>query len=145
MNWHDTQTGGLICFDTDDGEPCTIFKRNGGWIARWGNLFSKAAYNTRDAVAQAVEYERVEWHNPHGWKRTKDLSGWYRRTSGGVISVKQATSGLWYWTSSEGGGAHGWFDSAEEARQAADNLRRGAVAASRRDEELDDLLAKFDE
>lgn len=62
-----------------------------------------------------------------------------------MLSVKQATSGLWYWTSSQGGGTHGWFDSAEEAKQAADNLRSEAATAPRRDEELDAMLAEFDD
>lgn len=145
--WISTRTGGWC----RPGESVVIFRRRniaGGWGVCCDGAFSRGAYETAEQAAAAYDANQIRWTYPEAWKRKKDGSGWYRQTQRrGVISVKQAKSGSWYWTGMTEGGPHGWFATAEQAKVAADN---GTSAAQETapdedvDAKLDAILAEFD-
>lgn len=142
--WIPTCSGGWC----RPGEGVVIFRKDtlaGGWGVACNNAFSKGSYKTAAAAAEAYADDRICWVDPEAWVAKKDGSGWYRRAKGrGVLSVKQARSGAWFWVSSQGGGAHGWFQTAEQAMADAD----GPSAPTKVDEiepDLETLLEGFDD
>lgn len=119
-NWHECDTGSFIT--SDGGETAVIFERRDG---RWGivanDVFAKGSYDTAHAAAVAYETDDVAWDTPQGWAMNKKGTGWWRKDRcAGILSVKQAKSGSWFWLRA-GDEPHGWFPDRRSAQSAADH------------------------
>ncbi len=110
----------------------TVFSKNdGGWGAVIGGLLlAGQAKSAEDMMARVedvlLQPDKARYVLPKGaWQRTK-AGGYFKKTNGGIISVKQAKSGSWYATSQHGmlpsPEKPKWCKSAEEAMQFADSI-----------------------
>lgn len=118
-HWHECDTGSFIT--SDGGETAVIFKREDGlWGLVADNIYAKGGYETPHAAAVAYETQDVSWNIPQGWAMNKKGTGWWRNDRyAGILSVKQAKSGSWFWLRT-GGELHGWFSDRQSAQRAAD-------------------------
>ena len=97
---------------------------------RWGIVkdgkFALSSYPTAEEAADAYESGQVRWPESRQaselgqWQQTKNGKGWIKRCGNrGSVTVNQARSGSWFWVPPQGG-VQGWFETADEAKSAAD-------------------------
>ncbi|MFZ1539465.1 MAG: hypothetical protein WAT23_19050 [Chromatiaceae bacterium] len=120
-NWHELDNGNLIT--SDGGKETLIFaKKGGGWGIVADGVFAKGSFDTSHKAVRAYETGVVTWNHPQGWAMNKSGTGWWRNsTKVGILSVKQAKSGSWYWHNM-GSQPRGWFDDCKSAQAAADEF-----------------------
>lgn len=141
IGWTQNENGNFV---TPDGYGvATIFQKpNGEWRVAYDGRFSVGAYESPEDAADAYEAGHIRWVDPYRWKSAKH-GGCYRQDpERGILSVKRAKSGAWYWTGRGVDGAQGWYPTREAACDAADQARAKAHTAD--DFDLDSLLDGLD-
>jgi hypothetical protein len=123
-DWRENDKGNFVYFD--DGIVTTVFLSiDGEWIGIRDGLITERGFKTPDAAMEAIDSEKVKFFvktrpTDTGWLPAKK-GGFYRQCSGGIATVKQASSGKWYVTVNGKMIQSHWLCTKEEAVKLADH------------------------
>lgn len=126
--WSENSNGNYVyVIDTDD--VMTVFPNQmfGGWTGRYGDTFLKGSFDTPEEAQEAMEKlvfcgrSELGKTKSSSWKPSKK-GGYYKQTTQGIATVKQAKTGKWFATL-DGSFIEGkWFANEDEAKVEADKF-----------------------
>ncbi len=126
FDWQENGNGNFV-LPMDDG-VFTVFKdSSGSWRGIYDGQITRQGFDDAEGAMSAVE-DHLAGDNPldliplnTGWVKSQK-GGYYRRSSRGIATVKQAKGGSWYILVGGSLVKNKWFSDRQEAQRYADTL-----------------------
>ena len=124
-DWNQNGNGNYV-YVIDKDDLMTVFKRKDGeWGGVYDGKFLRGSFDRPEEAQALMEKWVIDGDKSLaattpklGWRPAKK-GGFYKTAGGGLATVKQAKTGMWY-ISIDGGLVKGvWLSSAEDAMQRA--------------------------